>query len=61
MLIQLLLDTEEMLTAKVQANLQIPSLPPDQQSSHPRYMRRTRLHEVATEKQRHKILCALLL
>lgn len=54
------LDTGEMLTAKVQANLQIPS-PPNQQSSHPRHVTWTRLHEAATEKQRHKILSALLL
>lgn len=58
MLIQSLLDRGEMLSVKGQANLQIPSPPPNQQSSHPKCM--TRLHKAATEKQRLKILCALL-
>lgn len=60
MLIQSLLDRGEMLSVKGQANLQIPSPPPNQQSSHPKCMTRTRLHKAATEKQRHKILPALL-
>lgn len=57
MLTELVLDTGETLTAEVEANLQIPSAPPNLQCSHPRHMTRT---EDATEKQRHKIFSALL-
>lgn len=60
MLIQSLLNRGEMLSVNGQANLQIPSPPPNQQSSHPKRMAGTRLHKAATEKQRQKILPALL-
>lgn len=46
----ILLDTGEMLTAKVQANLHPPSPTPNLQSSHPGYMTRTRLYEAAAGK-----------
>jgi len=55
----LLLDTGEMLAAKVQANLQIPSPPPNLQISHPRHMTRPRPHEAATEKRSCEILFVL--
>lgn len=56
----ILLDTGEMLTAKMQANLQPPSPAPDLQSSHPRCMTETRLYEAAAGKCRHKIFSAPL-